>query len=210
MAGGVFGWMLIFAAMAAAIARRTEPVRLPLAYATLVLPVMILAGNWSSDNRSSDNGAEILSAAILPNSQDIVPEKSILITGSDADTFTTWYRQMVRHERTDVLCFAGNFIWMPWYESFFTNQQKKDYHLKFAAHVAQDPAEYVRQLSTGIIDANLSSTQVFTSIQDRPALAQLMKSYKVTPVNAAVLPYEDDETTIVLFKISTRDAETTK
>lgn len=179
---------------------------------TRELGIYILAGlvfgAWASNyqrcNRINDLYAELLSATILPESTDVMPSGSILITDDDAETFTTWYRQIVRGNRPDVLNFAGNFVYMPWYSAFFTEEQRRDFQITLAPGVARSADEYARQLRTAIIDKNAEAHPVFTSINDPVVLTILSNDYEIKPVDAVevVNPLYDQPTTHVLYRIS--------
>jgi len=172
----------------------------------IIAGLMIQAGlsNRERCNRSSDISAELLSATILPESAEVMPPGSILITDDDAETFTTWYRQIVRRERRDVLNFAGNFVYMPWYKAFFTDQQIGEYQIALAEGVARSADEYTQQLRAAVIDKNAAVHPVFTSINDPAVLAALTRVYSVEPVDAVeVINHSlfDESTTTVLYRI---------
>src|SRR5690606_13492955 len=107
-----------------------------LSYGFLVLPLIVLYTNWGFCNRNEDVLAETISAVILPNDKSIMPENSILLTTADTDTFTTWYRQNVRGERTDVQILMGNFLWQKWYPDVLGKEKIEKYSLKFPEGVA--------------------------------------------------------------------------
>ncbi len=203
-------WIGVFALIAWA-ARRLSPDRqLFVSYALLLLPVGVLSGNWHRSDRSDDISAEVLSSVILPETLDVMPLNSILITDDDSETFTTWYRQMVRGDRPDVLNFAGNFVYMPWYKTFFSQEQIRDYKIQLAPTVAQNAAEYAGQLRDGIIDENIDRHPIFTSINDGTVLSILQQTYAVEPVDAVGTTNRglfDIETTTVLYRIQVKDQE---
>ncbi len=174
----------------------------------MLLPLVVLAGNWQRSDRSDDISAEILSSVILPETPELMPLNSVLITDDDSETFTTWYRQKVRGDRADVLNFAGNFVYMPWYKSFFTPDQIRDYQIRLAAGVAHSPGEYAGQLRNGIIDTNVARRPIFTSINDLDVLAALQETYLIEPVDAVGITNRslfDTETTTVLYRIRVKD-----
>lgn len=183
--------------------------RLLFGYMALLLPALVLWGNWHRCDRSGDIHAEALSATILSQDKALVPENSILITDDDSETFTTWYRQKVRGDRPDVLSFAGNFVYMPWYSAFFTPQQLQQYRITLAKGVARSADEYAQQLRTAIIDHNISTHPVFTSINDPQVLQSLAGQYTIEPVDAVevVNPVLSDElTTTVLYRIKQKES----
>jgi len=201
-------WVGLFALAAWLATRLSVDRRLIASYVMLLIPLGVFAANWSRCNRNTDIAAEELSAMILPETTEVVPQGSILITDDDSETFTTWYRQFVRNERTDVFNFGGNFIYMPWYGAFFTEAQRKEYQIKLAGGVATSAEEYTQQLRDGIIDANVTKRPVFTSINDYAVLQLLSKDYAVDPVAAAEVINRglfDEATTRVLYRISIKD-----
>lgn len=184
------------------------------AYICLLAPAIICAGNFHRCDQSGNDSAEVLSETVLPNrapdgsakSHDLLPG-AILLTGSDFDTFTCWYRQYVRKERVDVLIFASNFIWKSWYPLYFTAEQTQRYHLKFAPAVASDVAQYAQQLSTGVIDANVETTPIYTSITDLAALQELAKKNQLLPIRSSWSEQDRETgagTTVTLYKIEPR------
>lgn len=212
-----FAWMCVWIGLLGTVrilAQRRQLVVRGAAYTSLLAPLAICSGNFHRCDQSSSDTAEQLSATILPNlpqdhkpaEGDILPN-AILLTGSDYDSFTSWYRQLVRGERKDVLIFASNFIWKPWYPFYFSDEQKQKFHLKFAPHVAQDVVQYVDQLASGIIDANIATTPIYTSISDQAALAEMAKRYILTPINQVSLQLDRESegaSTIVLYRIRAR------
>lgn len=178
--------------------------RLYAAYASAAIPLFVLLGNWNRCNRSNDISAEMLSAMILPEDKTVMPPGSILITDDDSDTFTTWYRQAARSERRDVLNFAANFIYMPWYSAFFTAEQLKNYHIKLAPAIAKSAQEYAQQVRHGIIDANIATRPIFTSLSDPTVLQILSADFDVEPIDATEVINHglfDEATTAVLYQI---------
>lgn len=170
--------------------------------------VTALVGNGLKVNRSNDVSAEMLSATILPESTEQMPHGSILLTNSDSDTFTTWYRQRVRGERTDVLNFAANFVYMPWYKAFFTAEQIRDYQITLAPAVADNAEIYAQQVRDAIIDKNVDKHPVFTTVNDPPVLAAWSRVYDVEPVDAVEItnPLVDTSSTVVLYRIKPKAA----
>jgi len=169
-------------------------------YALLLLPLLPAAANWNRCAHSGDAAAEEISALYLPNSKEIMPENSILLTAGDVDSFTSWYRQHVRQERRDVTVFATNFIHMPWYPRFFTPQQRQSLRLTFATGVARGPQEFADQVDRGVIAPNIDVRPIFTSMQDHNVLPLLAKKYKVQVANRAYL--EEAGTTLTLYRIA--------
>lgn len=173
-----------------------------------VAVVTALIGNGISVNRSNDVSAEALSATILPESTERMPPGSILLTNSDSDTFTTWYRQRVRGERADVLNFAANFVYMPWYKTFFTDEQIRDYQITLAPAVAETAEAYAQQVRDAIIDKNVDKHAIFTTVNDPPVLAAWALAYDLQPVDAVEImnPLVNTSSTVVLYRIKPKAA----
>src|SRR5690606_9987575 len=87
------GWVFVFAGLVAAIdllvVRPSEPLRRtaalippppPAIYALLLIPLLIAAANWRRCDRSGQTGAELMSALLLPESKELMPEGSVLLT----------------------------------------------------------------------------------------------------------------------------------
>jgi hypothetical protein len=173
-------------------------------YALIAVPIAVGAGNFARCDRSRDTHAEDFSYFILPQSREMMPEGSVLMTAGDADTFTCWYRQVVRGERRDVLVFGSNFVHRPWYATFFSDQQIADYRLKFAAEVPHGAESFARQLREGLLDANVGRVPVFTTLEDPLVLQELSRHYTVRPVAAkgvkGLLP-ATAESTVTLLRL---------
>lgn len=201
-------WLELFIFLAWLVRGYSAEKRLASGYLALAIPALVFMGNYNRSNRSGDISAEMLTATLLPESRERVPEGSILITDDDAETFTTWYTQKVRGHRTDVLNFAGNFVYMPWYSAFFTPQQLADYNITLAPAVAQDANGYVQQLRTAIIDHNVDRHPVLTSINDPRVLSILSQTYDLQPVDAVEVTNRslfDEQTTTVLYRITQKE-----
>ncbi|MGI8905768.1 MAG: protein O-mannosyl-transferase family [Candidatus Sumerlaeaceae bacterium] len=212
-----FGWICVWFGALGAVRVLSERRLLfaPAArYASLLIPALIGTANFPRSDQSQNDAAERLSATILPNlpedrvaeDSDVLPN-SIVMTGGDFDSFTSWYRQLVRKQRTDVLIFGTNFIWKPWYADYFTPEQKQRYRLKLAANVATGPDAFARQLAEGIIDANIHNTPIYTCLQDPAVLMELSKMYRLRHVSSNWLQQERTSaqgTTITLYRIQPR------
>lgn len=208
-----FGWGAVWIGLLVAGARLlawVQPVtalRPEMAYAFVVLPLSVAAVNFPRCDRSRDTQAEEFSYFILPESRELMPEGSVLMTAGDADIFTCWYRQIVRRERRDVLVFGSNFVHRPWYSGFFTDKQIADYSLKFAAAVPTGPESFAQQLQEGLLEANVGRVPVFTTLEDPLVLAELSRHYLIRPVAAkgvrGLLP-GTVETTVTLLRLEPR------
>ena len=174
------------------------------AYAILLLPAMPLLLNYRDCNMSKDFDAEELSEMILPASTTEMPEGSILITGGDMDTFSSWYRQNVRNERADVLVYAGNFNWMPWYRNQFTPDQIKRYQLRFADGVAHDPAGFAKQLADGVISQNLGKHPVYIFSADQYVLQALSENFRLSAARHLSNPEFPDRASAILYLIQSK------
>lgn len=172
-------------------------------YACLAIPACLVMSNWNYCNRSNDLAAEQLSAIVLPGLNQM-PADSILITNGDNDIYTSWYRQLVRKERTDVFIFGGNFIHRPWYRAFFTSEQISRYNIQFGNKTPYDPREYATLLTEGIIDANVTRYAVFISTMDQFVLQELAKRYTISPVARQIISPRDllPSEEVALFRIS--------
>lgn len=214
-----FGWVCAFLGIAhlanAAIARMpAKRLRQPeFAYLFALLPAAVIACNWSACDQSKSRSAEEYSYMILPPSKEIMPENSILLTGGDHDIFGCWYRQIVRRERTDVLVFGSNFVYMPWYRTFFSEEQLRQYGLQFGNRVPADPRELVDRLAQGVIDRNLKNYPVFTSTTDPYVLKELSLRYRVTPVARMAVDAADmtmPGAVLTLYRIQPKDDKETR
>lgn len=206
-------WLCVFAALVALLCRfpGQQLARRPaLAYAFLLLPILPLATNWATVDRSADDSAEAYAALLLPESRGMMPEGSVLVTNSDFDTFLTWYVQLVRRERTDVLAFGANFVHRPWYEAFFTDEQKATHSLTFGSGMPVGVEQAAAMLDGALLARNVGKRAVFTSTTDGALLHTLNRHYSVIPWNSTqVRWYQDDPgTTAVLFRIDPRTPET--
>ena len=212
-----FGWVCAFLGISRGImavaARMGGARRIPpeAAYAFALLPAVIAACNWTACDRAADRAAEEYSYTILPLSKEAMPENSILLTGGDHDIFGCWYRQAVRRERPDVLVFGSNFVYMPWYRAFFTDEQLGRYGLRFANHVPAHPRQLVDFLAQGVIDTNLPKHPIYTSSTDPYVLRELALRYRVAPA-AQTVEADGDATraVTVLYRIMPKDDKETR
>lgn len=201
-------WFFVFCGAIGLVeaARRTAPLlRNPptseAAYAALLVPFAITGFNYRVCDQSRNFAAEDYSAFVLPNSRDMMPTDTLLLTGGDQDIFTCWYRQVVRRERPDVLVFGSNFIYRDFYPEFFTPAQRAQYDLHFGNHIPRDPREFIAQLADGVIDRNIGRYPIYTSTMDPFALQALNERYAVKPVRQMLMA---GETTTTIFKIEPR------
>ena len=195
-------WICILLSIATLLARLPSSSLPPvsaLAYLWLVLPLVPLASNWYTVNRSDDQRAEDYARLLLPESRDQMPENSILITNGDQDIFLSWYMQMVRRERTDVLVFGANFMHRPWYQAFFTDEQKRSAHLKFFSEIPRGVERFADMLDQAVIASNIGHRRIFTSTSDAALLGALNREYSIRPW--AVLPEDSLATTQTIFAI---------
>ncbi len=190
-----FGWLAVYAGLLYLVdcSGRRYPAlgRLPrpeVTFLLLLVPAAIAAANLSRCNSSGDSVAEEYSAMILPDSREIMPGGSVLITGGDRDTFTSWYRQRVRRERTDVLVVAANNLNKPWYRTFFRPEQLQRFSLSFPDGAPSSVDEYVGRIAERIIEPNRRSHPIFTSIADPMVLFLLGQRYNLRTVAREVLP----------------------
>jgi hypothetical protein len=175
------------------------------AWLWLLLPLVVFFGNLPEHRaaRAYSANAELMASIVLPESMDILPPDSILITTGDDEIFQSWYTQQVRGLRRDVLVFGGNFVAVPWYRGFFTDEQIRKYGIEFAGRTALDPEEFAEQVDRGIIRANKDRRPIFTSSSDRFFLAQLARRYTLRPVlEAPILTRAADRpVTVSLIRI---------
>lgn len=180
------------------------------AWILLGIPLVVLAGNWRRADRSWDFHAEVLAANLLPESHDLMPPGSVVLTASDYDIFPLWYAQLVRGTRPDVLVVGGNFLNEPWYSTQFTPEQIARYGLEFSRTIPRGPEGYARQLSKGVIDENLGKRAIFiNTLFDPPTLQELGRRYSLRPVVEApvLFPGNDQLTTVALVKVERKDEE---
>ena len=82
-----------------------------LGVAVACLPIVL---NWRVANRRRMPDAELASVAarawLAP-----LPERAVLITGGDNDSFPLWYLQLVEHVRTDVALITAPLVGADWY-----------------------------------------------------------------------------------------------
>jgi hypothetical protein len=172
-----FAWVCVFAGALwlAGLAARGRVARVPseAAWLLLAVPLAVGAGNFGRCDRSRDSDAETLSYTILPESRERMPEGAVLVTAGDADIYTSWYRQVVRGERRDVLVFGSNFGNKPWYRAFFTDAQVARHGLRFGTRTPVGAEAFVRGLAEGVLDSNVGKFPVYTTIDD-PAVLRLL------------------------------------
>lgn len=147
------------------------------AYALALVPLSFFFLNLRETDQSSNDEPERYSYFVLPLKTQDMPENAILLTSGDYDTFCSWYRQLIRKERRDVFVFGANFIGSPWYRAFFTPEQLARFGIKFHHRIPKSPEEYALALRAGIIDHNIGTYPIFTTLNDPPAVAKLAETY---------------------------------
>ena len=79
-----------------------------------VVPLLLVAGNWSAVTRASWPD-RLLTTAIAGELLEHVPRNGLLITAGDNDTYPLWYRQAVDMRRTDVQVIVMSLLPANWY-----------------------------------------------------------------------------------------------
>jgi len=174
--GMILGVLKLAASAAAKMPSHWLRPRAEYAYAAVVFPLAVFLTNFSECDESRRDDAEQYSYFVLPLKKEQMPENSVLVTAADFDIFCSWYRQLVRKERTDVFVFGGNFISSPWYESFFTKEEINKYGLRFYNGPAKSPEEYAHRLREGIFDHVVGRYPVYTTLSD-PVVLEILGHY---------------------------------
>ncbi len=154
------------------------------AYALCSVPAALFLMNLKQCDQSRNDEPELYSYFVLPMRTSDMPENSILLTSADYDIFCSWYRQLVRRERTDVFVFGANFIGSPWYESFFTPEQRRKYSIKMHHRIPRSAEEYAEALHEGILKHNVGRFPVFTTLNDPYVIDILSKYYEFKKIGA--------------------------
>ena len=102
------------------------------AWATLILPLVLLAWNWQAMDLRRDNQAVLWYNRVLA----ATPADAVLITTQgDAYTFALWYAQEGLGLRPDVLVIDGNLWWQESYRQFLFTQTDRE--VAVDAHVSR-------------------------------------------------------------------------
>ena len=141
--------------------------RLTLALVCL-LPVASLLWNWEAMDLSDDTQA----IDYAPTTLQSVPSDAILITASDAHTFSFWYAQQVEELRTDVLVIDRDLLPYDWYRA---NVFPRYANVALPEGTAAGP-DWLSLL----VDANLPSRAVFLADADE----RLTARYQAIPRGA--------------------------
>jgi len=104
----------------------------------LLLPLIPLGLNYSSLDLSGDVEAGHYGAGIMRR----VPSGSIVISATDAHTFSLWYAQVVSDPRTDIVILDRDLLQYPWYVE---NLRSRYPHLPLP-HDTSDPSFWVEDL----------------------------------------------------------------
>ena len=140
---------------------------LALAIACL-MPLVSLGWNWQAMDLSDDTQAMDYVRETLPG----LPSGAILISASDAHTFSLWYAQQVERLRPDVLVIDRDLLPYDWYgENLFPRYPGVDLP---AGDVAGP--DWLSQL----VENNLASRAVFLADADE----RLMARYQAVPRGA--------------------------
>ncbi|MFH1928326.1 MAG: DUF2723 domain-containing protein [Chloroflexota bacterium] len=127
---------------------------------TLLLPLVPLGLNYASLDLSSDMEAARYGAGVVGQ----VPPGSIVISATDAHTFSLWYAQEVSDPRTDIVMIDRDLLQYPWYVE---NLRDRYPHLSLRWDTS-DPSPLV----DGLIDAWCEEGPVFLTDPDERARAE--------------------------------------
>jgi hypothetical protein len=92
--------------------------RAALGIAAVAAVVAMLIGGWTDHDLSSDHAASDFADDVLSSA----PAGAILITHTDAHTFTLWYYRLVEGRREDVSIVDARLAGYAWYESMLQAQ----------------------------------------------------------------------------------------
>ncbi len=93
------------------------------AWATLVLPLLLLAWNWQAVDLHRDDEAVLWYNRVL----EATPANAVLITTrGDPYTFALWYAQEAVGLRPDVLVIDGNLWWQESYQQYLFTQTGRE------------------------------------------------------------------------------------
>lgn len=148
----------------------------------LLLPALMASTHFSDNNRSDDYTADIYAERLF----EAVPQDAIVITLGDNDIYPLWYYQIVKKRHPDVLVVGGNFIYSPWYSTFFTPEQLRGRTIRFEPKPISTEAVFYRDLSRWIIKPNIDSYPIFIT-NTSPFLEQM---YRVEPVKILLTPHD--------------------
>jgi len=127
---------------------------------TLLLPLVPLGLNYASLDLSSDVEAAHYGAGIMRR----VPPGSIVISATDAHTFSLWYAQEVSEPRPDIVILDQDLLQYPWYVE---NLRDRYPHLSLRRDTS-DPSLLVR----GLFDAWSEEGSVFLTDPDEREQAE--------------------------------------
>jgi hypothetical protein len=81
--------------------------------AAFALPLTLLAINWPAMEARLDQAATDFGRMVMTGA----PARAILVTSTDAHTFTLWYHQYVLRQRPDVLIVDRDLLDLSWYRA---------------------------------------------------------------------------------------------
>lgn len=110
----VIGWCEVCAALTRR-SRALQRARIFVIALPAILVLWPLAIQWRVADKNWDDGPAVWGEALMEN----LPERAVLLTVGDNDTYTAWYEQMALEHRPDVTVCGTGFIFSGWYARYF-------------------------------------------------------------------------------------------
>lgn len=119
-----------------------------------------------------------------------LPENAAIITSTDADIYSLWYRRFAVGERPDLLVYGANFMRMPWFSHTLAPNDRE-----LVGFVEGPPptsaAIHIERLAGNVIRPLLQANrQVYTTIQVPMELDLLERHFEVVPAVDLLTPAE--------------------
>jgi hypothetical protein len=109
-------WGLWIGMGAWSISQRVLRDRRASAFAALLAPAIIVAGNWRAVTRRGEPDAS-LAAAVAEGTLASAPLNAVLILEADNDTYPLWFEQLVHRRRPDVTTVTVPLLGARWYRA---------------------------------------------------------------------------------------------
>ncbi len=151
-----------------------------------LIPLIMLTQHYDANDRHDDLTALHYGVRLFK----AVPKNAIVVTLGDSDIYPLWYLQHVEQVREDVLVVGGNFIYSPWYRSFFSEQYLDGRDITIQKRPVSTEASFYKDLNRWIIEPNAGSYPIFIT-KSSPFLEQW---YTLEPAAMLLTPEEYDTT----------------
>lgn len=154
----------------------------------ILLVLFLGVRNYPECNRRGDR----IARSYIERLAEGLPERSAIITHTDADIYSIWYLQWADRRRNDVVAYGGNFIRQRWFRRTLPWRDVRHENIRFVPELSFEFAPYLRALEESAVVPLLEQDRLFTTNGDPVIIEALAQRYDIE-VHAALLSKEEFE-----------------